>query len=215
MAFSLVAHTQQTGSGTNTPAINTTGSNLIIIGTAYLQAGSATIADSKSNTWTLIDSAVNTSNTTWQFYYSLNPTVGSGHTFNSTASLATIVVAAFSGAAGSAVLDQHNKATNASNVTTQQPGSVTPSLNNELIAVMGGNNAGGGAIVSSVNESFTITDSTAGGPSAIMCGLAYLIQTTASAVNPTLTFSGSGIAGAVIATFKGPQNNWFMSSTFP
>jgi hypothetical protein len=55
-----------------------------------------------------------------------------------------------------------------------------------------------------VDGSFTITDSddTNSGVS-IAVALSYLIQTTATAANPTLTFTGSaGGMAAAIATFK-------------
>ncbi len=85
--------------------------------------------------------------------------------------------------------------------TTLQPGSVTPSENNELIVTGLGFYPSG---VLSVNSSFTISDQVNYVSSAAMgLGAAYLVQGTAGAVNPTWTDSTTATSlAAVIATFK-------------
>src|SRR5216684_1966690 len=134
MAFSLIANTlKQTSDGSNvtTTAIDTTGANLIVLLT--VDNANHTPTDSKSNTWTgLTVKAVNTVNT--RLWYSLGPTVGSGHTFTLTgvSSLPCIAAAAYSGAKTSSAFDVEN-GSNPGSGTSIQPGNVTPSQDGELV----------------------------------------------------------------------------------
>jgi hypothetical protein len=83
-----------------------------------------------------------------------------------------------------------------------QTGSVTPSENNEVL--IAGTGIEGTGRTATINSSFTITDGIAGDGATRMGGYAaYLIQTTATAVNPTWTYSGAVTrVAANIATFK-------------
>lgn len=200
MSFSLLVHAAA-GAATDptTSAIDTTGANLIIISVSQY-AGSAigSLSDNKSNTWTgLTAQAGNATggnqNQYCRLFYCYAPTVGAGHTFKWTGTnvFGTICVAAFSGSASSP-FDQQNGAFG--NV----PGSVTPSVDSELVvsAVSFGSPA-----TELVDSSLTITDKinyVSGGAEG--GALAYIIQTTAGAVNPT--WSGGSGSASVIATFK-------------
>jgi poly(3-hydroxybutyrate) depolymerase len=84
---------------------------------------------------------------------------------------------------------------------TLATGSVTASVNNELYIAAAGFDQGSAA--PSIDSSFTITDTrfyvsgqSEGG------SMAYYVQSTAGAINPTWTFSGAFTNSAAIATFK-------------
>lgn len=195
MAFSLISHTAagSTNGGVSvvTGGITTTGANLIVVSVSYY-ATVATLTDSKSNTWTSLSTFTGSSFYT-VLYYCYAPTVGAGHTFtfSGVTNYPVISVAAFSGAASSP-FDQQNGS------STLSTGSITPTVANEL--VVSGLTCSGS--VSSINAGMTISDSLgyASGQS-VGGGLAYIIQTAASAISPTWTATGSATASG-IASFK-------------
>lgn len=196
--------------GATSGSIDTTGASLLVMGLAGFQPVNAyTISDSKSNTWTPLTlkatGAANEART--QLFYVANPTVGTGHTFTwayAGYGNATAAVIAFSGAATASPFDLENGFAINSEVSTIQPGSITPSENNEVVVVMGGfpndMTSGTGAI----DGGFTIAHQQNFGGSNVVGGLmAYLIQTTAAAANPTITApTGTDPMSAVIASFK-------------
>lgn len=99
MAIALVSSASAGGlNGATTSSIDTTGATLLVIAIAY-NTGSPTVSDSKSNTWTAA-TAYNNGSLYLRYYYAVNPTVGTGHTFTITATgLAPAILAmAFSGA---------------------------------------------------------------------------------------------------------------------
>lgn len=186
---------------------DTTGAVLLVVGIAnYAGINSAvpTASDSKGNAWTPRTSYANAAvDTRWTLYYCQNPTaVGAAHTF--TGSLVTgypsIFMLAFSGAALSGVYDQENGA--ASNgATSLATGSVTPGEDNEVLVT--GIGAGSPAATFSGVTGFTISDQLAFSSGNYMGGaLAYQIQTTATARNPSWTLSTSAACAASIATFR-------------
>ena len=94
-----------------------------------------------------------------------------------------------------AVLDVQN----GNNSGATQPGSITPSLNGSLIiAGIADENSGG----DSVNDGFStpLQAPLVGGQNYGVAS-AYLVQTTAAAINPTWTSTG-GLTSNVIAAFK-------------
>lgn len=196
-----LAHTSAVSSGgpVTTSGIDTTGANLIILWcTGFFTSGTPT--DSKSNTWTPLTIQTQDNNVSSQFFYCYNPTVGTGHTFTGVStSQDCIAVQAWAGAASSP-FDQQNGSQGAGSGTSIQPGSITPTAANELIV------AGVDAINSStsptVNSGMTITDSSAVSPG-FAFGMAYLVQTSASAINPTWSYSSAGFDQTTnIASFK-------------
>lgn len=208
--FALVASVNFTaaafiGSGVNTTsAIDTTGANLLI---AYVNeytgySHSFAVSDSKSNTWTPLTAKDDASSNYSQLFYCAGPTVGSGHTFsigNGGAGNPIIAVQAWSGANVSP-FDVQNGST--AGATTIQPGSVTPSNNNSLI-VCGFSD--GSATSYSINGGYTTTDNDdASSHQNQGMGLAYLVQTSAAATNPTWTAAvgGATFKTANIAVFK-------------
>jgi hypothetical protein len=109
-------------------------------------------------------------------------------------------MACFSGAHATAPFDVQNGATTAG-AATLATGSVTPSQDNSLIV------AGLGFNVSSagptINSSFTRSSwVNFGSGNNYGSAEAYLVQTTAGAVNPTWTKGNTEAAAATIAVFK-------------
>lgn len=206
MAIALVANdsAQSTNSnGFTSGSIDTTGANFLIVHLSTNGTGGS-ISDSKSNTWVPLTESGGGAFAARQsrLFYVENATVGSGHTFTvtGTAIFPSIEYAAFSGVATSTSFDVENK--NANNFTTTiSTGSVTPSVNDELVVtgISFDDNTG-----VAIDSGFTISDTEQlGGGVAIGGALAYLIQTTATAKNPTWSWTNSTFENATtIACFK-------------
>lgn len=201
--FALISNTSA-GSGdalsVTTSAIDTTGANLLVVAVAsYNGATASTLSDSKGNTWnarTAYSDAGTGGIVRIQLFYASSPTVGTGHTFTGSSpgsgSYPCIAVAAFSGANTTPYASESGD-TDGSSGSTDQPGTVTPGSNNNLIITgVAHNNAGS---TMSVNESFTISNqTTAVGSQCVGVAMGYQIQTTATARNPTWTLSaGTGL----------------------
>jgi len=116
--YMLIANTAQrgiTGSGVTTPAINTTGANLLVVG-----GQSAAPTDSFGNTWTATPAVGNS-----RLYYCVNPTVGAAHTFSNSTSLFPITVSAWSGARPAPLDQDRYSVTGAfTTITPPQPGAL-------------------------------------------------------------------------------------------
>lgn len=207
MAFSLLGNVAAGSTGANsvtTASVDTTGANLLVLClSSYSSVARPTISDSKSNTWiAAADYTKNNGSPRSTIFYCYGGTVGSGHTFTAsgTSSSASIAVLYFSGAVSSPK-DQHN-GTITNSAGTIATGSVTPTNNGQLLVAMIGRNLGVGTGVT-INGGFTIANqiATVGG-NHFGIGAAYLIQTTATAANPTWTDGASDVdMTAAIATF--------------
>ena len=185
-------------------AIDTTGANLLVLSISEDSASSATISDSKSNTWTALATSTST-NVKSTIYYVASPTVGSGHTFTSTGLVqASLAIASAWSGANSTPFDQENGQVSNVGGTSLQTGSVTPSENDELLIAMVGCNAEPLGGTFSVDLSFTIVQENIFVAGTNYAGAqAYQIQTTATARNPTFSWTGSSNnKSARIATFK-------------
>lgn len=197
--FTVLGTTSANGSssGATTASQDTTGANFIVIGIG--KTGSPTVSDSKSNTWTAL-----TDNGQDRIYYCENPTVGSGHTFdvNGASTYSTIHVLWASGAAASSSFDVQNANSDTSaSFNTLTTGSITPSVNGELLIVMSANDSSGNA--TSITDSFTLmTAQPFTGGVNYGARMAYLIQGSAAAINPTVTFTGNCGMYLSIAGFK-------------
>lgn len=190
------------GSTATTAAINTTGANFCVAVASYYTNSADTVSDSKSNTWTELTRYTNAAFQRVVIWYAKNPTVGSGHTFTLGSGASTfpaIAAACFSGVDTSSPFDQENGSAN-----TKTPGSVTPTQNNELI-ITGISTLTGAGTTPTVDSGFTVTGAHANSASNYTgYGLAYKIQTTAAAVNPTWSSTDTNWA-TDIATFKATQ----------
>ncbi len=209
MAFALVANTGVGGSisGATTAGINTTGADFLVVAVACYSAGPATLSDlvgGNSNTWTpltLRDDGVDTT----QFYYCKPAFVGSGHTFTvaGASSFSGLCVQAWSGAAAASPADQQNGATTGG-ATSLATGSITPSQANCLVVASLCTNLNTDfSTAGAINGGFTISNRLDSSPGVGFAhGMAYLVQTSAVAANPTWSWTSSNAAAAAIASFK-------------
>jgi hypothetical protein len=200
--FTFIISSEYAGSasGGTTPGVDTTGANIIVIGVHSYAAGN--ISDSNGNTWTALTDRISTSDVRYRLYYCINPTVGAGHTFSTTATFGGIVMQAFSSSAGTPVYDQESGNV-ANSVTSIQPGSITPSVDDCLI-ITGGNFWECSSNPASCNSGVTVTEGApfSGGVNFGYAG-GYLIQGTAAAINPTWSWSTTATSGHVsMAVFK-------------
>jgi hypothetical protein len=207
-SHAAIAHVVSTSAGSasgttvTTSSVNTTGANLLVVAVTYY--GNTTdpvLSDSKGNTWTGL-TAREQSGTTMsvRLYYCVPTSVGSGHTFTAGpggTSYPTISVSAFSGAAASPY-DQETGAATAGSVTSFQPGSITPSENNCVLVT--GVSTGGTS--HGVDSSFNATATDNVGAQHLGGGIAYKIQTTAGAENPTWSWATSSSKASAMASFK-------------
>jgi hypothetical protein len=191
----------------STVTLDTTGANFIIAGAVHLDGATfITFTDTKGNTWTPLteySSGGGGIGNNLRFYYCENPIVGTGHGFTYAGismAGAGVAVAAYTGVKTTSAFDVENGSGSMS-ATTIQPGSVTPSLNDELIVtVVSTFNT---FTAPSIDSGFTLRQYTSGGGAFFDIAIADLIQTTAGAVNPTWTPPGGPERRAVnIATFK-------------
>ncbi len=206
MAFSLISSVlkQSTNANTTTSsAINTTGANLIVVSIAdYGVATAAVLSDSQGNTWTGL-TARSTSGARVKIYYCYNPTTSASHTFTATGTGIYVALSALAFSGSDATpFDVENGTTGASG-TSKATGSVSPSLDNELIITSGGWSNAGQPTSLSINSGFTISQQAVNvSGTAFGLGTAYLIQTTKGAVNPTWSWGSTSEHAFEIATFK-------------
>lgn len=204
MAIVKLANTGKGGAvntTVTTDAIDTTGASLIVVGVHWFDFGEApSLTDSASNSWTGLNTGGAASSPQTKIYYKAAPTTSASHTFTASStggSYPTLTVLVLSGTASSP-FDQQS--TGSATSTTVQPGSVTPTEDNEIVIVIYSNNQTGGM---TVNGGFTESnDVEASGGAHVGGMMAYLIQTTAAAANPTGTVGSSEALAASSATFK-------------
>lgn len=204
-AIALVAHTaagSPSGSGITTSGIDTAGADFVALPLSryVVGAGSVHPGDNKSNTFTA-RTAQNSIFCHSRIYDSIPGTVGSGHaaSYSDTTSFPAVGLVAFSGVLQSSPIDAQNGATNDSAMSLQA-GSVTPSEDGCLIITSIGFSASN---TLSIDQGFTILDQidfVNGQHFGI--AIAYKIQTTAAAVNPTWSWGATSQASAVIAVYK-------------
>lgn len=201
VASTLVASSDT--SGITTGSLNTTGADLIVLCVGYYSGGggTATVSDSKGNTWTGLTARTGGSGTgsdeTSRIFYCSNPTVGTGHTFTVTsvtaATYPTIGALAVSGAkTASSPFDVENGAGSVD--VTIQPGSITPAVHGSL--VFSSINSGSGGDVTG-NSGLTVLSVPASG--SIGGGFGYKVQNPAAAINPTWNFAFAYNASAIAA----------------
>lgn len=196
MSYSLIAH----GIGLiTTNPIDTTGADLLVVSTS---GGAETLTDSKSNTWTPITAyGPGGATPVSELWYVRGGSVGAAHTFTANVGGFSIVaVSAFSGSAISP-LDQETGGFTGAGTTSRQNGLITPSENNELIVSM--LSLSGDTSNTAIDSGFTLTDSMDAIAFVEYGGaMAYIIQTTAAAVDPTWSWTSSQKNSGAVATFK-------------
>jgi hypothetical protein len=208
----LITHTAKgspDGNTFTTDGIDTSRANLIIVAVgSYEAAAEPAISDSYGNDWSNAALTAQSLPGTGRirFFYiwgrSENPGAigGPGHTFTLTGTgfFGSVAVVAYAGAA-SHPFDVQNGATTASG-TSLQPGSVTPTRNNELVVTALGFQA---VATTNIDSGYSIQE-TVGFSAGVHSGLsiATRVQTTAVATNPTWGWSVTTEGEAVIATFR-------------
>jgi hypothetical protein len=199
---SVSAGSSDGGASVTTGAVDTTGATGIILALADFTSPAADVSDSNGNTYVGLTRQDATAPAIRLFYVA-NPTVGSGHTFSASnsGSFPSIAVLALSGTHTSTFYDgSENGATN-STIESIQPGSVTPSVDNCLVVTALG--VYSNAASHSINGSYTIEETVSFGPGEhIGVVLAYWLQTTATATNPTWSWTNTDYGASVIAPFR-------------
>lgn len=205
-AISLVAHAKAGGDGnvSTTAGANTTGANLIVLGIPwYIGGADPVITDSKGNAWTSLTRHDASSISSFRLFYCASPVVGTGHTFTATAagSAPLVCMLAFSGC-DTVPFDKQNGAGTSGGADVLQTGSVTPAVANSVVIT--GVTWDTTGQTAAIDGGFTISDQADLLSGSNMGGAAaYLIQTTATAANPTWTFAaGGGHLTTGIAVFK-------------
>lgn len=195
MAYALITSTGVVGSAT-TPPVDTTGATILVAAVTAIATPVPAPTDSNGNTW--LPLTEQGSGVDIRLFYVPNPTVGVGQTFSISSVVPSLAIMAFSGAKISGPFDVEN-GSQAGAGTTIQTGSVTPSENDELIIAACSHQ--GDAI--GIDSGFTLqVQIPLLGGVGLGIDFAFLIQTTAGAVNPTFTLAASDNHEAAIATFK-------------
>ena len=211
MAFALVVSTSGDASGDPantalTPAEDFTGVNLIVVaGTGIF--GEPTLTDTEANSYTGLTLQDNGGFYFLRIYYCVNPVVSASMQFQyaGVSLFPALCVQGWSGA-DTSPFDQQN-GVNTGTITGGgagvQTGSVTPTTNDQLVIAALRYSA---TITSPVIDlGFTVdgNEPPIGGQND-GCAMAYLVQTTATAVNPEWSdpTNNSGNICAAIATFK-------------
>jgi hypothetical protein len=200
------------GGGTTASAIDTTGADTCFGAVSRLTGDTPTFSDDGAggtpNTWTLIRTQADVGGgglVSTDLYRTNTPaSVGTGHNFSlSGGTFAAVAVMCFAGGATSAIDDQENSTGGGGGATTISTGSITPGVNDTIVitSIVSSD----GTDMSSINGGFTLpaaahVSSTGSNFSA---GLAFLVQTTATAANPQWTLTGGATyIAATIASFK-------------
>ncbi len=193
------------GTGTiTTNAVDSSGSDFLVIGLSYQPTSGATISDSKvGNTWNSLTRYISSNNEASRLYWCVPVSVGSGHTFTATgtAFFPGISAMGYSGVDQSSPFDVENGNAPASAVASFQTGSVTPSNAGSLIVST--LNMYNTVASVTIDLSFTIETSVSGsGGVSYGNAMADLIQGAASALNPTWADSSFDLAATAIAVFN-------------
>lgn len=208
--WTLKAHTQFTGTGTNggtTSAIDCTGANLIVRMVPYYTGGTFTsVSDSSSNSWTpLIGQPGSSGSNGFEVYYVTSPTVSASQTFTVTGTgiFSTDIVECWIDASGTPTFDTgytNNGATTITSGIHAGQFSYTPTTTNVLVLTGIGSITTVG-ITYTPDSGFTVTDQAA--PSAVHVGgaLAYLIETSIVVADPIWTISPAEAGGVGTALF--------------
>lgn len=185
--------TSDIGIGTSTAGVDTTGADTIVIEVG--SGGGAvtgTPTDSKSNTYTPLTGHSGSGG--GKLFYAKNAAVGSAHTVShNEGAFASIAMIAFAGCHLTAPFDTE---AGTSGVT---PGSITPSENG-CVVVTGIHNDGSGDMTAA--SGFTVSQHAVKSGNRDGVGIAYVIQTTAGAANPTWTVGSTSACSSGIASFK-------------
>ncbi len=202
-----VAWEGNVAASTTTKPMNCTGANFLVAIPSFYSDSTVpnAISDSLNNKWTSLTEQTDGGSRHVSIYYSTEATTGSAQTVTVTNfenDYIAVTAACYSGVALASV-DQSTGTANTNQGLTCQPGSITPTQNNELIITGVANNNSNWT--PTLNQSFILRAQSANAVNnaAVDSFMGELIQGTAAAVNPTFTFTGANDSCmAVIASFK-------------
>ena len=215
-AFTLIAGGAAPWETSTNVVLDTTGANLIVV-TISTWYSAATFphdylgANNNTACYVSAAKATNTGHLFTETWYCLNPTyTGPSHGFYTDGGNFPFYVAAYSGAATSSVLDVGAISTNTTTgSTTIQPRSIIPACTNELVWFGYATEYPTWVSVSGVADAYHHAQTDTGGWKGY--GVGTVLQTTAAAVNPTLTMSGSPYNGggdsATVVAFKSASSS--------
>lgn len=186
--MSLIANTAGYTNGTSHTSsnIDTTGAKFIAVVVTNYNNATASISDSKGNTWQALTLRSSAGPYHQRIFYCINPTVGSGHNFTSTSSATTwnlVHVLAFSDAIDSFAAENGGAPSNGASL---QPGSVSPASKSLIVSAVMGT---GTSDTISIDSGFTITNQQTS--SFEKTAAAYKIQSAVAAENPTWSTTGT------------------------
>ena len=203
--WTFVASTEQAATGAataTTGAVNMSTANTLVVAVSEYSAR-GTVSDSSGNTYSVaVDGGFGSATNSCVIFYKLGAAVSSSMTFTYTGSgYSPILVEGWksSGGSGNGALDQVNSRTSTGTVSLDS-GSVTPAQNNELIfSAVGGTGTSGSPTVPGLTvdqvQQYVGGNSYSGAD-------AYLVQTTAAAIDPTWSWASSSMNCAATATFE-------------
>jgi hypothetical protein len=192
-----------------TGGLNTGSADFCVAGVLEFVADPATgtMSDSAGNTWhhltTVNNSTIN--NTEIVFWYTYNGVsafiTNTSDTFSFVGtSYPTMIVSCYSGVATATDPFDKENGLITSGTTNYQTGSVTPTVNNELLVSLSGDFSGTNGNSYTIDSGFTTTGNAQNNNNLIVVH-AYYTQPTAGAINPTWT-AFAGNHEAIIASFQ-------------
>jgi len=194
-----------TANGCTTPAANYTGANIYVVGVSEYGTNKGTVSDSAGDIFYGPYLSPEGSAISALIYYAPNVSATGQSvetfTYSSNGSYATVAVEGFSNVSPSSPLAQYqqNEISTAATSITAGASGISPASNNQLLFTVVENNAS--TVAQTVNDSFTVTDQRPGSSTSEGGGGAYLIQSAASSVNPTWSWTTNSAAAAAIESF--------------
>jgi len=190
---------------TTSPNVSSLGSDLLVVAGVGLDNATLVIAEGSTTFTPLTKYSVSAGNEMINLYYTIgHDLAGSGFNVSATGTgnFPGVAFCLFSGVHASP-FDNENGVATSSAATTRQPGSITPSENNCVVVTAVQTVYDNAGIACS---GFTVPSN---GSAAAVVGqgfgiaIAYVIQTSAGAVNPTWSGTGSpDFRSSAIASFK-------------
>ncbi len=208
MAIAIVAHaiaSNATNTATTT-GVTTTGATALLTAVSTFANAillGSDMADSNTNVWYQVGLPQPSGNARLTFFLAASPTVGSAHTVTvTTPNLApSVAFVALSGCGPTSFWGTQASTAVSSGATSLAAGSLTPGVNNAIVIAALACSAAISSL--SIGGGFTMLDSVPSGPGEILA-IAYLIQTTATAANPTWSWTGSSACAAALTYLVPP-----------
>lgn len=189
---------------TTSGSLDTSASNLIIVGVGFATGSTPSVTDNKGNGTYSALTAYSGAAVAVQMHYKFNAAGGTGHTWTlaGTGIVASMAILTFAGAKTAS--DAFNKESGSTYFATSpaSPGSFTPDSDNSVVVSFVSHNNTSPAFLCS---GFTIKDQVvlSGGSNYGICS-AYVIQTNKTALNASWTDTSGNQGGVDQANFDAP-----------